>query len=888
MNTQAPPALRPPVGSPVTPLLRAVLLADLVDSTAFVAGFGDERAARALQRLDLQIRDLLEFTGGRLIDKADGLLALFERPIQAVDFALRYQQAMRQFSEDEGVRLSARVGIHVGELMTWSNTDQAVLAGAKPLEVEGLAKPMAARLMSLCLPGQVLVSSMAQALAQRAQAELGERAERVRWIAHGRYRFKGMPAPVLVHEVGEEGLAPLRLPPSGAKAWRDVPFWRRPPVLFAEALVLLAALGFFAFTLLRSPPAIAFQERDWAVIGDLSNFTGDPRLDDSLETALRISLEQSRYVNVMPQIKVQSVLARMGRSANTTIDRAVGSEIALREGARVLLLPSVAEVGGRLRYSLEVVDPSNQETVHADSADGRGIESAMASMDAVNVRLREALGEASGQIRANGKPLAQITTPNLEALRLYTLANEASIRDFRFDESMRLLNMALAEDPHFAMAYSARARLHLANSQMARARADFAVANRYRSRLSTREALALDTGIAEFGPVAARLNAWQVVSRIYPDIYRAYFETAANRGLYLQHYDQALKDLAPAMTPKNQRLASVLNLSGIFYLGLERYADSRSAFERAESIGTHDPPRYHADTEAATRHFREARRLLAAQVSSGFAGADLDQRLPEITYPLDQGQWDQALAAAKSLAEARVDAPVQKRLYRATWLGLRSYVEGKAVLPELRAVATEELARATRPDDPDVLTSTGTALFAGALAAQLGDSATGRAVLDALAERAPDLGYPSVDDLLAILRAELELQQGQSEVAVAGLRARLSGGELAWVHVVLRRAYAQAGKLDQARREADWLASHRGRAYVEFNNQYLLQPLNVLETNLALLHGAELARRANDAAAAATALRRLHAAWADVPAPFAARVAAVDAWLSQRKDRRAP
>ena len=131
MNAQATPTLRPPVGSPVTPVLRAVLLADLVDSTAFVAGFGDERAARALQRLDLQIRDLLEFTGGRLIDKADGLLALFERPIQAVDFALRYQQAMRQFSEDEGVRLSARVGIHVGELMTWSNTDQAVLAGAK-------------------------------------------------------------------------------------------------------------------------------------------------------------------------------------------------------------------------------------------------------------------------------------------------------------------------------------------------------------------------------------------------------------------------------------------------------------------------------------------------------------------------------------------------------------------------------------------------------------------------------------------------------------------------------------------------------------------------------------------------------------------------------------
>lgn len=887
MNAQAQPAIRPSVGSPVTPMLRAVLLADLVDSTAFISGFGDERAARALQRLDLQIRDLLDFTGGRLIDKADGLLALFERPVQAVDFALRYQQAMRQFGLEEGVNLTARVGIHVGELMTWSNTDQAVLAGAKPLEVEGLAKPMAARLMGMALPGQILVSSMAQALAQRAQAELGERAERVRWLSHGRFRFKGVPAPLLVHEVGEVGLAPLRTPPSGQKAWRELPLWRRPPVLLAEAMIFLAVFGFYAYTLLRSPPAIAFQERDWVVVGDLSNFTGDPRLDDSLESALRISLEQSRFVNVMPQIKVQAVLARMGRSPNATVDRAVGSEIALREGARVLLLPSVAEVGGRLRFSLEVVDPSTQATVYADSAEGRGIGSALASVDAVNLHLREKLGEASNQIKANGKPLAQITTPNLEALRLYTLSNEASIGDLRFDEAMRLLSLAIAQDPEFAMAYSARARLYLANSDMAKARADFATASRFRGRLSLRESMALDTGIAELGPVVPRLQAWQAVARTYPDVYRSYFQIASNRGLYLQQYQLALQDLEPALTPKNPRLASVLNLSGIFYLGLERYAESRAAFERAESLGTHDPVRYHADTEAALRNYGAAQRLLATQASTGFAGFDLDNRLPEITYPVDQGQWDEGIAAAKSLADTRADAPVQKRLYRVTWLGLRSYVEGKAILPELRAAVAEDLARATRADDPNALTSTFSALYAGGLATRLGDAKTGREVLAALGERASALGYPAVDDMLAVLNAELALHGGQPAVAVQGLRARLNGGELAWVHVVLLRASQQAGHVEEARAEADWLAGHRGRAFVEYNNQSQLQPLNVLESNLALLHAAELARGVDDASAAQSALRRLYAAWRTPPVQVAARMAAVQDWLSQRKNRTA-
>jgi hypothetical protein len=375
------------------------------------------------------------------------------------------------------------------------------------------------------------------------------------------------------------------------------------------------------------------------------------------------------------------------------------------------------------------------------------------------------------------------------------------------------------------------------------------------------------------------------VARVYPDVYRAYFQVAYNRGLYLQQYRQALADLAPALTPQNQRLASALNLSGIFHLGLERQAEARAAFERAESLGTHDPIRFHADAEAAARNHAAALRLLAQQESTGFAGVDLENRLPEITYPIDQGRWDAGLAAAKALSEARVDAAVQKRTFLATWLGLRSYAEGKAVLPQLRALAADELTRAARPDDPDVVGSSFGALYAAAMATRLGDSATGERVLAALVQKAPALGYPAVDDMLAVLRAELAMQARKPEAAIDHLRARLgSGGELNWVHGTLMRAYRAGGHLQEARAEALWLASHRGRAFAEWNNQFLLQPLNVLESNLGHLYAAELARDADDAAAAEAGLARLHAIWPEPPAPVAARVAALEAWLSRRKN----
>jgi putative peptide modification system cyclase len=880
MNLSVSPPPRSAAGSPVTPVLRAVLLADLADSTAFVQRFGDARAAAALQRLDLQIRDLLAFTGGQLIDKADGLLALFERPVQAVDFALRYQQALRQFSVDEGAPLAARVGIHVGELMTWANTEQDVRAGAKPLEVEGLAKPVAARLMALALPGQILVSSMAQSLAQRAQSELGERADRVKWVSHGRYRFKGVPAPILVHEVGEVGASPLKQPPSGHKVWRELPLWRRPPVLAAELLVFLAVVGFYGYSLLKSPPALAFQQRDWVVVGDLSNFTGDTRLEDSLDTALRVGLEQSRYVNLVPELKVQSVLKRMGRGGEATVDRAVGSEIALREGAKALLLPSVAEVGGRLRVSLEVVDPTTQVTVYADSEDGRGIDSALASLDALNGRLRERLGESLGDIQANGKPLAQITTPSLEALRLYTLANEAAIQHYKFDESLRLLNLALREDPEFALAYSSRARLRLADSDFVRAKQDFALANRFRSRLSTREALILDSGLSEFGPVQNRIDIYRTFSRIYPDTYRAYFQVAYNMAFYQQKYEQALVELKPAMTPQNPRFAGVLHMAGLLNLAMEKVPEAKVAFERAESLGSRDPVRYHAYVFAMLRQYDRAKQLLETQGKTGFAGADMDARLPEITYPVDQGEWKQALAAADRLAkESAGSAPLQSRTYHGTWLGLRTYES--APVSELRTFATTELNRALLPGDPEVVSSTFAALYAGAMLARTGDAGAARAILDSLQARVPALGYPALDDMLAVLRAELALQAKDTKTALAVLRPRLTGGELGWVHALLLRVYRQDGSVADASREAEWLATHRGRAYVEWNSQYLLQPLNVLESNLALLSMAEIARDSGDAATAGRQLQRFKSAWKNPPAFVAGRVLSVEQWVSQ-------
>src|SRR5690606_24300597 len=168
------------------PQLRTILLTDLVDSTGWVERLGDGPAAELFRAHDRLVLQLQERWRGRLIDRSDGMLLLFERPIDGLGFAIDYNRGLRELGEPHGAELTARAGLHVGEVLTWRNSDEAVRVGAKPLEIEGLAKPMAARLMTMARPGQILLSAVAEPLAHRAARELGERGQHLLWKSHGR------------------------------------------------------------------------------------------------------------------------------------------------------------------------------------------------------------------------------------------------------------------------------------------------------------------------------------------------------------------------------------------------------------------------------------------------------------------------------------------------------------------------------------------------------------------------------------------------------------------------------------------------------------------------------------------------------------------------------
>lgn len=842
----------------VAPTLRTVLILDLADSTALVDRLGDQRAAELIRRHDRLARDLIRRHRGREIDKTDGFLLLFERPVQAVGFALEYQRRLGELAQLEGTPMAARIGIHVGEVVLWENAPEEIARGAKPMEVEGLAKPVAARLMAVALPGQILLSGMAYGLAQRAEAELRALGRVPVWKHHGNYRFKGVSEALPVFEVGENGVAHFRAPPTGGKGQRVVPWWQRPATIISELLIAAVAFIAIAYVTLKPEPGIAFSARDWVVVGDLVNRTGQQVLDDSLDLAFRQGLSQSRYVNVLSTLQVRDALARMQRDpAATQVDRGIGAELAQREQARALLLPSVADTGGSYRLSVEVVDPATQATVWVTSQNARAPEDLLPAMDHVLGELREKLGESLQAIESDTLPLAQATTSNLEALRTYSIGRK-QYEQLKIDDAKRLYDRAIELDPNFAMAYAAIASMYLPLGRMDEGLAAANKALALRERLSARERAYIDALVASVGDPQEAVGRWRDYGNLYPDLGVGQNNAGVLLWQELNRCEEALPLLQDAWMSRDPLRFASGNFIGFCRLWRGDAGAAEAAFKSALQLNSNPMAFGLAAVYTFEERYGDAESVLTEEHPGLTPTFALEQGARKVMWLAYQGRLDEARAAAQALEGQAHDAKMaptesRARLYQAA-------IDLHAGRPfALRAAALEELALANR----QALSKYPAAIHAGLyalIAARAGDRDLAGQMAQDLAAHPPQRPDLSAAVLLAVVQAELAGEPGRLQ--------QLSQDYLQ-VHVAAARLADQQQDSARALEALRWIDQNRSRAFAEYNGFFAAQVLNVLDVNAALLRQVQLE---TDPGKRSELQRRLQARWAQADAALRAQI----------------
>jgi serine/threonine protein kinase len=256
------------------------------------------------------------------------------------------------------------------------------------------------------------------------------------------------------------------------------------------APVLLVALLLAAGLYYRSHPSKRLTEKDTIVLADFANSTGDAIFDDTLKTALNISLRQSPFLNVLSDSEVAKTLQQMTRPASTKLAPEVARELCLRAGSKAYLAGSIASLGSQYVLELKGVNCQNGDTLAEEQVTAASKEKVLDALGEAASKLRTELGESLATVQKFDVPLEQATTSSLEALKAYSLGWKAD------DEkgaaaALPYHQRAIELDPNFAMGYRAVGNDYDSLGEVGRGGEYFTKAFQLRTHASEREKLAI-------------------------------------------------------------------------------------------------------------------------------------------------------------------------------------------------------------------------------------------------------------------------------------------------------------------------------------------------------------------------------------------------------------
>lgn len=243
-------------------------------------------------------------------------------------------------------------------------------------------------------------------------------------------------------------------PASDAERAESPPRYRvgHPVALLFSLVGLVALVGWWVWQG-RPLELSAFPARGQVVLADFRTEATDG-LGAALTGGLELSLEQSPHVNLIPRGRIQDALRRMRRSPDADLDAGTAREVALREGADLVLAPRAAGLGGSFRLGVRILEPESGEVLRTVTSRVDGRDRLLDGVDRLAEELRGVLGESKLSVLRRSEPLERVTTSSLQALEQYSLGRRAHVRN-DFDRARRLYENAVREDSTFITALAA-------------------------------------------------------------------------------------------------------------------------------------------------------------------------------------------------------------------------------------------------------------------------------------------------------------------------------------------------------------------------------------------------------------------------------------------------
>jgi serine/threonine protein kinase len=223
--------------------------------------------------------------------------------------------------------------------------------------------------------------------------------------------------------------------------------WR---VLVPATLVLMALSvgGYFYFH--RTPK---LSDKDTIVLADFTNATGDTVFDGTLRQGLSVQLEQSPFLSITSDQRIQQSLQMMGQKPDVKLTPEIARELCQRTASAAVLDGSIAQIGTQYLLTLKAVNCASGESLASTEAQASDKNHILEALGKAASDIRSKLGESFSTVQRFDTPLEQATTPSLEALKAFSsgvkvwssIGSAAAIPFFKH---------AIELDPDFALAYA--------------------------------------------------------------------------------------------------------------------------------------------------------------------------------------------------------------------------------------------------------------------------------------------------------------------------------------------------------------------------------------------------------------------------------------------------